>query len=97
MVMQAALVRLARIQMDQAIQIATSLHPGKVLECTLNAEKWEEPGKLARDARVFYHVEVLSGDEPDQVITHVLVNAIDGAIIRAEKELPRKMRRVEQP
>ncbi|HEY0722638.1 MAG TPA: hypothetical protein VGD41_01315, partial [Pyrinomonadaceae bacterium] len=89
------LVRLARIQMNQAIQIATSLSPGTVLECTLNAERWEEPAKLAKDSRIFYHVEILSGDEPDQVITHVLVNAIDGTVIRAEKELPRKSKRPE--
>jgi uncharacterized membrane protein YkoI len=95
MVMQAALVRLARIQMDQAIQIATSAHPGKVLTCTLSGEGWEEPGKLSPDGRIFYHVVVVSGDESNQVHTHVLVNAVDGSIIRAEKELPRKMRRAE--
>jgi uncharacterized membrane protein YkoI len=95
MVMQAALVRLARIQMDQAIQIATSAHPGKVLACTLNGEGWEEPGKLSPDGRIFYHVVVVSGEESNQVHTHVMVNAVDGSIIRAEKELPRKMRRAE--
>ena len=43
---QAALVRLAKINMDQAIQIATSQQPGKVMVCTLDAKGWEEPGKL---------------------------------------------------
>jgi beta-lactamase regulating signal transducer with metallopeptidase domain len=91
-VMRVALVRLARVSMDQAIQIATSQYPGKVLECSLNGEHWEEPGKLAKDGRVFYHVVILAGDESDVGTTHVLVNAIDGTIIKTEKELPRKMR-----
>ena len=89
-VRQAALVRLARINMDQAIQIATTQTPGKVLECSLNAEHWEEPGKLAKDGYVFYHVVI--ADETSAGATHVLVNAVDGSIIRSEKELPRKRR-----
>ena len=95
--MQSALVRLAKISMEQAIQIATSQQPGKVLECSLNGEHWEEPGKLAKDGQVFYHVVILSGDEANPESTHVLVNAIDGTIFKTEKELPRKMRRSEQP
>jgi beta-lactamase regulating signal transducer with metallopeptidase domain len=96
-IMQSALVRLAKISMEQAIQIATSQQPGKVLECSLNGEHWEEPGKLAKDGQVFYHVVILSGDEANPESTHVLVNAIDGTIFKSEKELPRKMRRSEQP
>ena len=88
----AALVRLARIPMDQAIQIAISQQPGKVLESSLQAEHWEEPGKLARDGFVFYHISILSGDENSPTINHVWVNAVDGTIIRNEKELPRKAR-----
>lgn len=87
-VRQAALVRLARINMDQAIQIATSQNSGKVLECNLTAEHWEEPGKLARDGVVFYHVVI--ADENNPGATHVWVNAVDGSIIKTEKELPRK-------
>ena len=80
--------------MDQAIQIATSQQPGKVLECSLNGEHWEEPGKLAKDGYVFYHVIIVSGDDADEgAANHVLVNAIDGTIIRNETELPRKERR----
>ena len=96
-IMQAALVRLARIPMDQAIQIATSQSPGKVLECTLNGEHWEEPGKLAKDGVVFYHVVILSTDENEPATNHVLVNAVDGTIIKTEKELPKKMRSPERP
>jgi uncharacterized membrane protein YkoI len=90
-VRQAALVRLARVTMDQAIQIATSQTPGKVLECSLNAEHWEEPGKLAKDGVVFYHVVI--ADENNPGTTHVLVNAVDGSIFKTEKEVPRKRSR----
>jgi beta-lactamase regulating signal transducer with metallopeptidase domain/uncharacterized membrane protein YkoI len=89
-VKQAALVRLARVTMDQAIQIATSHTPGKVLVASLEADKWEEPGKLATDGKVFYMVVV--ADETNSGATHVVVNAVDGTIIKAVKELPRKMR-----
>ena len=89
-VKQAALVRLARINMDQAIQIATSQQPGKVMVCTLEAKGWEEPGKLSKDGVVFYHV--LIADETSAGATHVFVNAVDGTVMKTEKELPRKMR-----
>jgi len=85
---QAALVRLAKINMDQAIQIATSQQPGKVLECSLNGSHWKEPGKLADDGYVFYHVVI--ANENSEGTAHVLVNAVDGTIIKTEKELPRK-------
>ena len=87
---QAALIRLAKINMDQAIQIANSQTPGKVLLCSLEAKGWEQPGKLGKDGFVFYHVMI--GNESDAGATHVWVNAIDGTIIKIEKELPRKMR-----
>ncbi|HEU4873182.1 MAG TPA: M56 family metallopeptidase [Pyrinomonadaceae bacterium] len=93
-VRQAALIRLAKINMDQAIQIATSHQPGKVLHCSLDAKGWEEPGKLAKDGVVFYHVII--ADEANPGSTHVWINAIDGTLIRTEKELPRKMRSPEQ-
>ena len=89
-VKQAALVRLARITMDQAIQIATSQFPGKVINCNLDADRWEEPGKLAKDGVVFY--EVVIADEVNEGATRVAVNAVDGSIIKSGKELPRKMR-----
>ncbi len=87
-VRQAALVRLAKINMDQAIQIATSQQAGKVLFCSLDANHWEAPGKLANDGFVFYRVII--ANEGDPGATHVWVNAIDGTIIKTEKELPRK-------
>src|ERR1700752_1711958 len=89
-VKQAALIRLAKINMDQAIQIATSQQPGKVLLCSLDAKGWEEPGKLAKDGMVFYHVMI--ANEGEVGATHIWVNAIDGSIIKTEKELPRKQR-----
>ena len=88
---QAALVKLARINMDQAIQIATSQQPGKVMAANLDAKGWEELGKLGKDGVVFYHVEI--ADEINNGSTHVWVNAVDGTVIKAEKELPRKQRR----
>ena len=95
-VRQAALVRLARITMDQAIQIATSQTAGKVLECNLQGERWEEPGKLAKDGYVFYHVVLVTAEDTESgAATHVWVNAVDGSIIKTEKELPRKERRPE--
>ena len=92
-VRQAALIRLAKINMDQAIQIATSQQPGKVLECNLDAKGWEEPGKLAKDGMVFYHVMI--ANEGEVGATHIWVNAIDGTVIRTEKELPRKSKQPE--
>jgi TonB family protein len=83
---KAELARLARITMDQAIQIATSQQPGKVLECSLIGEHWEEPGKLAKDGLVLYHVVIFSGDEANPSTTHVLVNALDGTISKISKE-----------
>ena len=87
---QAALVKLARIPMEQAIQVANSQQPGKVLLATLGAKGWEEPGKLGKDGVVFYHVQV--ADEATGGVTHVFVNAVDGTLIKTEKELPRKQR-----
>jgi len=80
------LARAAKISMDQAIQIATSKTPGKVLECSLVGEHWEGPGELAKPGLVLYHVIILTGDEPNQVTNHVLVNAVDGTIFRTEKQ-----------
>jgi len=90
---KAELAKAARISMDQAIQIATSSIPGKVLECSLVGERWKEPGELAKPSRVLYHVVILSGDEASLVTNHVLVNALDGSIVRTEKE----ERKVENP
>jgi beta-lactamase regulating signal transducer with metallopeptidase domain len=89
-VMHAALIRLAKVNMDQAIQIASAQTPGKVLMCSLDAKGWEEPGKLGKDGVVFYHVII--ADEVNPGSTHVLVNAVDATIMKIEKELPRKQR-----
>jgi uncharacterized membrane protein YkoI len=88
---QAALVKLARINMDQAIQIATSQQTGKVLSANLDARGWEEPGKLGKDGVVFYHVEI-ADEGAEGVSTHVFVNAIDGTLMKTEKQLPRQPR-----
>ena len=73
----------AKISMDQAVQIATSQYPGTALQCNLIGE---------REDKVYYHVMILSGEEGNSTITHVMVNAIDGSVVKTEKELPRKQR-----
>ena len=83
---RADLARQAKISMDQAIQIATSKVPGKVMECSLVGERWSGPGELAKPSLVLYHVIILSGDDANPVTMHVLVNAADGSIFRTEKE-----------
>ena len=90
-VTHATLIRLAKITMEQAIQIATSQQPGKVLSASLGAKGWEEPGKLSKDGQVFYHV-LIADDSGADVTTHVWVNALDGTILGTDKELPRKQR-----
>jgi uncharacterized membrane protein YkoI len=73
----------ARISMDQAVQIARSQFPGTALQCNLIGE---------REDKVCYHVMILSGEEGNTTLTHVMVNAIDGSVVKTEKELPRKQR-----
>jgi TonB family protein len=79
------LAGLAKISMDQAIQIATSKTPGKVLECSLVGERWSSQDENARPSQVFYHVVILAGDENAPVTNHVLVNAVDGTIFKSEE------------
>jgi len=83
---QAVLAREAKISMDQAIQIATSKVPGKVMECSLVGERWSGPGELAKPSQVLYHVVILSEVDTTPVTYHVLVNALDGSVVRSEKE-----------
>ena len=87
---RAVLAKIAKISMDQAIQIATSQTPGKVLECSLVGEHWKEPGELAQPSQVLYHVVILSGDEVNPVTYHVLVNAVDGSVVTVNKEGSRR-------
>jgi beta-lactamase regulating signal transducer with metallopeptidase domain/uncharacterized membrane protein YkoI len=91
--MQAALAKVARISMDQAIQIATAQKAGTVMQCTLGADHWKELGVLADDSVVFYRVQLVSSDDVETGgVTHIWVNAVDGSIVKTEKELPRKPR-----
>lgn len=74
------LTRGAVLSMDRAIQIATSLVPGKVLACS-----------LGRDGdKIFYHVVIIGGDGDKSTTTYVWVSAIDGQVLKTEKEEPRK-------
>jgi beta-lactamase regulating signal transducer with metallopeptidase domain len=88
---QAQLAGLAKISMDQAIQIALSQNPGKVFECGLVGEHWEGTGESARPGLVLYHVVILTGDDAQPTRAHVLVNALDGTIFRTEKEERRRV------
>jgi len=87
---QAELARLAKISMEQAIQIAVSQSPGKVFECSLVGERWEGQGEFAKPSLVLYHVVILTGDEAKPTATHVLVSALDGTIYKAGEEERRK-------
>src|SRR5438034_2921192 len=78
LIAHAILARTAKITMEQAIQIANSQYPGKVMECSLVGQHWESPGKLAKDGHVLYHVVIISTDNAEPTLTYVLVNAVDG-------------------
>jgi len=56
------------------------------MECSLVGTRWEAPGKLGKDSLVFYHVVIVTGDEANPSTMHVMVNAIDGTVVKAEKE-----------
>jgi TonB family protein len=85
----AILASMAQISMERAIQIATSASPGKVIECSLVGEHWENAGELAKPSLVLYHVVVLSSDS-SPMRTHVLINAVDGSVFRVTKEEKRE-------
>jgi TonB family protein len=73
---QAELTRGAVLTMDRAIQIATSQVPGKVLACSLGRD----------EDKLFYHVVIISGEGDKSTATYVYVSAIDGQILKTEKE-----------
>lgn len=73
---QAELAKKATVTMQQAIQIAMSQQTGTVLECRLVGERDD----------VFYHTQILSGDEPETTITHLLISALDGRVVKIERE-----------
>ena len=82
---QAELTRGAVLSMDRAIQIATSQVPGKVLACS-----------LGRDGdKIFYHVVIIGGDGDKSTATYVWVSAIDGQILKTEKEERKEERKEE--
>ncbi len=86
LVAHAALARMAKITMEQAIQIANGQYPGKVMECSLIGQGWESLGKLGKDGHALYHVVVMNTDVANPGFTHVFVNALDGTIFRTESE-----------
>jgi uncharacterized membrane protein YkoI len=79
-----AAAKWAKIPMDQAIQIAASQNPGSVMQCNLYGE---------REDKVVYDVIVLTGEEPNLALTHVIVSALDGTILKSAKEMLRTKER----
>lgn len=79
-----AATKWANVPMEQAIQIALSQNPGSVIQCKLYGE---------REDKVVYDVVVVSGVEPDMALTHVVVSAIDGTILKTGKEMLRMKER----
>lgn len=73
---QAELTKGAVISMDRAIQIAVSQVPGKVLACS-----------LGRDGdKLFYHLVIINTEGDKSSTTYVWLSAIDGQILKTEKE-----------
>jgi hypothetical protein len=76
--------------MDQAIQIATSQQPGKVL-FAVSSEGLGKPGKLAKMDRVLSRHD----RERRRARSHdIWVNAIDGTIIKTRKNSHAKREQV---
>lgn len=73
---RAELTARASISMDRAIQIATSKYPGKVLTCSLGRD-----GDM-----VFYHLVIITPEGDKSSVTYVWLSAIDGQILKTEKE-----------
>ncbi|MBO0860501.1 MAG: PepSY domain-containing protein [Chloracidobacterium sp.] len=73
---QEELVKEAKISMQQAIQIATGQYPGTVLI-----------SRLARELnQACYVLSILSDNGAETTTTLVLMSAIDGSILKVEKE-----------
>src|SRR4029453_11095481 len=73
---RAELAKQATVTMQQAIQIALSQHPGTVLETRLIRER----------GQACYFIGILTENGAETNTISVLVNAIDGSILRAIKE-----------
>lgn len=73
---QTELAKKINITMQEALQIVTNQQPGKVLACSLEGEQ----------GKVFYHVHVLPEDGSDSTTIHIFISAIDGQVIRTERE-----------
>ena len=67
---QLELAKMAKLTMEQAIQIASTQKSGTAMECALIGER----------NTAFYRVTVVSGDEKEPVSSYVYVNAVDGTI-----------------
>jgi beta-lactamase regulating signal transducer with metallopeptidase domain len=75
------LARGAAISMARAIQVATSQYPGTFLGLHCSLERDGE-------GRVVYHVIILNSEGEKGSTRHVWVSALDGQIVKTEKERP---------
>jgi beta-lactamase regulating signal transducer with metallopeptidase domain/uncharacterized membrane protein YkoI len=73
---QAELARMAKVSMQQAIQTALNQQPGTVMECRLKGEQ----------GTVWYLVTILSGEDTGNATTMVIINGVDGQVIKTIKE-----------
>lgn len=73
---QSELAKQAKIAMNQAIQIATNLYPGTVVESRLVKER----------SQACYLLSILSENGTETTTTRVLMSAIDGTVINTFKD-----------
>jgi uncharacterized membrane protein YkoI len=78
---QAELAKKANITMRQAIQIAMSQQAGTVMECRLIGER-----PAGEKDQVFYILTIVSGDEQESASTRMLINAVDGRVVKTWKD-----------
>jgi beta-lactamase regulating signal transducer with metallopeptidase domain/uncharacterized membrane protein YkoI len=79
----AELAKKANLTMQQAIQIAMSQQPGTVMQCRLIGGR-----PVGERDQVFYILTIVSGDEPKSPSTTMLINAVDGRVVRTWKNEP---------
>jgi beta-lactamase regulating signal transducer with metallopeptidase domain/uncharacterized membrane protein YkoI/biotin carboxyl carrier protein len=73
---QAELARMAKVSMQQAIQTALNHQPGTVMECRLKGEQ----------GTVWYLVTILTGEDTEHATSMVIINGVDGQVIKTIKE-----------
>ena len=83
---QAEMASMAKISMDQAIQIANGQVPGKVLECRLIRDRFEPADGAPPKEKVAFAVTILTVEGTNTATILVLVDAVDGSVIKTGRE-----------